>query len=187
MRGSRENHGQGRRKVNGGKSGPGQSAYVNFMVLAHSEPVLTPLGYGAQGERLVAGIVPMASDRKLVLLIQSTRHNGWVLPKGGWETDEPTQEEAAKREAWEEAGVVVKIQKDLGTITERRSADQYTKEAPKATYRFYEATVEEEKAKWPEMHKRRRKWMTYKEAIGLLQGRPELLEALERSSLDKSR
>ncbi|KAF4552002.1 NUDIX domain-containing protein 1 [Elsinoe fawcettii] len=143
--------------------------------------------YGSQGERLVAGIVPLSSDHKLVLLIQSTRHNGWVLPKGGWETDEPTQEEAAKREAWEEAGVVVKVQRDLGKITERRSPDQYTNEAPKATYNFFEATVEEEKAKWPEMHKRRRKWMTYKEAIGLLKERPELLEALERSSLDKSR
>ena len=47
--------------------------------------------------------------------------------------------------------------------------------------------VEEEKAKWPEMHKRRRKWMAYKEAVTLLQNRPELLEALERSSIDKSR
>ncbi|GAM84448.1 hypothetical protein ANO11243_024440 [Dothideomycetidae sp. 11243] len=143
--------------------------------------------YGLQGERLVAGIVPLAADRKLVLMIQSTRHNGWVLPKGGWETDEPTQEEAAKREAWEEAGVIVNIDRNLGAIIEKRSPEKFTSEAPKATYQFFEATVEEEKAEWPEMHKRRRKWMPYTEAVVLLKDRPELLEALERSGIDKSR
>lgn len=136
---------------------------------------------------MVAGIVPLAADRKLVLMIQSTRHNGWVLPKGGWETDEATQEEAAKREAWEEAGVIVKIDRNLGDITEKRRPEKFTSEAPKASYNFFEATVEEEKVEWPEMHKRRRKWMPYSEAKVLLKDRPELLEALERSAIDKSR
>jgi len=110
-----------------------------------------------------------------------------VLPKGGWETDEPTQEEAAKREAWEEAGVVVKVQRDLGNIPEQRKVEQLTAQAPKASYHFFEATVSEEKQEWPEMHKRRRKWMGYNEAVGLLKDRPELREALNRSSVDKSR
>ena len=131
--------------------------------------------------------MPLSGDSKLVLLIQSTRHNGWVLPKGGWETDEPTQEEAAKREAWEEAGVVVKVQRDLGNIPEQRKADQFTAQAPKAAYHFFEATVSEEKDEWPEMHKRRRRWMGYNEAASLLKDRPELCEALNRSSVDKSR
>lgn len=72
-------------------------------------------------------------------------------------------------------------------IQEKRSSEKFTDEAPKATYQFFEATVEEEKAKWPEMHKRRRKWMSYQEATVLLKDRPELLEALEKSSIDKSR
>jgi len=143
--------------------------------------------YGSKGERLVAGIVPLSHDGKQVLLIQSTRHNGWVLPKGGWETDEATQEEAAKREAWEEAGVICRIRGDLGDIPELREAKSLTKQAPKASYRFYEATVEEEKAEWPEKHKRNRKWMSYNEAIVLLKERPELCEALNRSSVDKTR
>ena len=120
-------------------------------------------------------------------MIQSVRNNGWVLPKGGWETDEPTREEAAKREAWEEAGVIVQVQRDLGAIIEKRSSDQFTTEAPKATYQFWEAIVEEVKEQWPEMHKRRRKWMPYTEAAQLLKERPELREALQRSSIDKSR
>lgn len=86
-------------------------------------------GYGSKGERLVAGIVPLSSDRKQVMLIQSTRHLGWVLPKGGWETDEPTQEDAAKREAWEEAGVIVTVQGDLGEIPEMRKSEQLTAQA----------------------------------------------------------
>lgn len=155
------------------------------MNLTQAEPRSS--GYGSKGERLVAGIVPLSADRTLVLLIQSTRHNGWVLPKGGWETDEPTQEEAAKREAWEEAGVICKVHGDLGEIVEMRKAEQFTEQAPKATYHFFEATVKEEKAEWPEMHKRRRKWMGYKEAAGLLKDRPELSEALNRSSIDKSK
>ncbi|TQS31666.1 hypothetical protein Golomagni_08047, partial [Golovinomyces magnicellulatus] len=70
-------------------------------------------GYNTNGVRLVAGVVPLSRDRKYVLLIQSTRRKGWVLPKGGWESDESCQE-AATREAWEEAGVSVEINVDLG-------------------------------------------------------------------------
>ena len=77
------------------------------------------LGYDDNGKRLVAGVVPVTEDRKQVLLIQSTRRKGWVLPKGGWETDEMVIE-AAKREAWEEAGIEVRIDYDLGRIEDNR-------------------------------------------------------------------
>ncbi|KAK4695517.1 diphosphoinositol-polyphosphate diphosphatase, partial [Lecanoromycetidae sp. Uapishka_2] len=139
--------------------------------------------YGAAGERLVAGVVPLSKDKKKVLLIQSTRRGGWVLPKGGWETDEGTPEEAACREAWEEAGIECKIQKDLGKIPDRRPANQLTSHAPKAMFQFYEVTVEKEAAQWPEKHKRGRQWMPYTEAKEALTPRPELLEALNRSSV----
>lgn len=44
-------------------------------------------------------------DRLQVLLISSSKHpNEWILPKGGWESDE-TLIECALREADEEAGV----------------------------------------------------------------------------------
>lgn len=140
--------------------------------------------YGSLGERLVAGIVPLSNDRKSVLLIQSMRRGGWVLPKGGWEVDE-TVEEAACREAWEEAGAVCRIHADLGKIPEKRKPEQLTTQAPKAAYQFFEATVDEVKEEWPEKHKRKRRWMGYKEAIVLLKDRPELSEALNRSSIDK--
>ena len=142
-------------------------------------------GYGEQGERLVAGVVALSSDKTKVLLIQSTRRGGWVLPKGGWETDEGTQQEAAKREAWEEAGIICSIQRDLGKIPDVRPASQLSTSAPKAIYQFYEVSVDKEESQWPEMHKRGRSWMGFQEAKQALAARPELTEALNRSSIKR--
>lgn len=52
-------------------------------------------------------------------------------------------------------------------------------------YRFYEVRVQEEKASWPEAHKRERMWMSYAKAKEALRERPELSEALERSSIKR--
>ena len=96
--------------------------------------MLTSGRYGPKGERLVAGIVPLSADRTQVLLIQSSSRKGWVLPKGGWEADE-SEVEAATREAWEEAGIHVTIERDLGVIEEQRSESQikkYGETAPRA-------------------------------------------------------
>ncbi|KAF2724043.1 hypothetical protein K431DRAFT_164401 [Polychaeton citri CBS 116435] len=144
--------------------------------------------YGPSGERLVAGVVPLSPDKTQVLLIQSTRRTAWVLPKGGWETDEATQADAACREAWEEAGIHCKVERDLGEIEEKRSESQIKKhgtEAPKASYRFYEVQVEKVADSWPEAHKRTRQWVVYSRARDMLKDRPELLEALERSGIKR--
>jgi diphosphoinositol-polyphosphate diphosphatase len=128
--------------------------------------------------------VPTNKEKTRVLLIQSTRRVEWVLPKGGWETDEECTE-AAEREAWEEAGIVCKIDYDLGEIKETRTPKQISKEAPRALYQFYEATVTKEESDWPEKHKRNRKWMSYSEAAEALKSRPELAEALKRSTVKR--
>ncbi|KAL1912759.1 hypothetical protein Sste5344_001349 [Sporothrix stenoceras] len=142
--------------------------------------------YNTKGERLVAGVVPLTEDKRFVLLIQSDRRKGWVLPKGGWETDEDCQS-AAQREAWEEAGIIVQIEYDLGDIVESRppKAPSKTKKREKALYRFYEGTVISEENEWPEKSKRDRCWMTYVDAAEALRERPELLEALERSTIKR--
>lgn len=150
---------------------------------------MLPFRYGPNGERLVAGVVPLSPDGTQVLLIQSSARKGWVLPKGGWETDE-SQPEAALREAWEEAGIECHISADLGEIEEKRTEAQIKKNglhAPRALYRFYEVRVKEEKESWPEKHKRNRQWMSHAMARDQLRDRPELLEALERSSIKRSR
>lgn len=144
------------------------------------------IGYSPKGERLVAGIVPLSEDKKHVLVITAQRRKGWVLPKGGWETDEATQSDAAKREAWEEAGLIVQIVRDLGDIGEMRDPKDFTLEVPKQSYRFFEAVVEKMESTYPEMGKRNREWMTFAQAHAALKGRPELQEALSRSSIVRS-
>lgn len=111
-----------------------------------------------------------------------SKKRSWVLPKGGWETDE-TEVNAAKREAWEEAGIVIDIDYDLGEIPETRPPKKGS--SVKCVYRFYEATVLEESLNWPEADKRDRKWFSYADAKKELKDRPELREALDRSTILK--
>lgn len=133
----------------------------------------------------MAGIVPLSADKTQVLMIQSAGPGGWVLPKGGWELDESTAQQAACREAWEEAGVICLVEKDLGLIPDMRPSKLLTAQAPKASYQFFEAIVDRVENEWPEMHKRKRQWVSYAQAATALACRPELLEALNRSSLKR--
>lgn len=143
-------------------------------------------GYSSEGLRLVAGIVALSPDRTKVLMIQASNRKNWVIPKGGWETDEPTAAEAAKREAWEEAGIVCTDLRDLGHIVDERPDKDTSVKAPRALYQFFEAQVSEEKDDYPEKAKRGRCWMTYAEARNMLAKRKELLEAVNRSSIIKT-
>lgn len=54
--------------------------------------------------RLTTGCVPIMNDGK-ILLVSSSKKQEWILPKGGWESDE-TLEGSAVREAYEEAGIL---------------------------------------------------------------------------------
>lgn len=138
--------------------------------------------YNELGERLVAGVVPLNESKTHVLLIRSDKRSSWVLPKGGWELDESITE-AAQREAWEEAGIVCTIEYDLGQIKETRPPKVLKKTAPKALYQFYQVTVIREEIEWPEGHKRFRHWASYAEAKEAMKSRPELVEALDRSTI----
>lgn len=129
----------------------------------------------------MAGIVPLSADQNYVLMIQSTRRKGWVLPKGGWETDETCQE-AAAREAWEEAGITIQVNYDLGDIEEKR-APKSTKD--RCRYHFFEGSIIDEYDEWPERHKRERAWFTFSQAWEALSTRPELQEALNRSTMNR--
>lgn len=129
----------------------------------------------------MAGLVALSEDKYYVLLVQSKGRNGWVLPKGGWETDEPTAQEAACREAWEEAGIVCKkIDYSLGVAKEMKSDNTV-----KSEYHFFEATVERLEDQWPEMKKRNRVWMTFSQAEAALASRPELLEILKKCTMHR--
>lgn len=126
--------------------------------------------------------MPLSADRNRVILIQSTRRKGWVLPKGGWESDESCQESAV-REAWEEAGITVNIEHDLGNFEEKRPPKT---SKDRSRYYFYQGTVLDQLDDWPEKDKRERGWFTYSQAIEVLVNRPELQEALNRSSMNRT-
>jgi diphosphoinositol-polyphosphate diphosphatase len=141
-------------------------------------------GYGAFGERLVAGVVALSTDYRHVLLVQSSGKKSWVLPKGGWEDDEATSADAAVREAWEEAGITGRIERDLGEIEDLEGMGGGGKKGERCCrYYFFELVVEKEEKVYPEVSKRARAWCTYEQARQALQSRPELLEALERSAI----
>jgi 8-oxo-dGTP pyrophosphatase MutT (NUDIX family) len=54
--------------------------------------------------RMVTGCVPIVEGGK-ILFVSASRKPEWILPKGGWESDE-VMEESAIRESFEEAGVI---------------------------------------------------------------------------------
>ncbi|RPB28002.1 hypothetical protein L211DRAFT_768887, partial [Terfezia boudieri ATCC MYA-4762] len=140
-------------------------------------------GYATDGSRLVCGVVAVSKDKRKILVVESTqRKNHWVLPKGGFETDEATPEDAALREAWEEAGITGRITRALGEIPDPRINASISNNS---LFMFFEVDVEREEARWPEMQKRMRRWLTFDEATKCFQqmGRPELLEAVKRSSV----
>ncbi|KAG8475542.1 hypothetical protein CXB51_032387 [Gossypium anomalum] len=98
-----------------------------------------------------------------VLVISSQKCQKMMFPKGGWEHDE-SKEQAALRESVEEAGVIGKVECELGKW------DFMSKRYGK----FYEGymfplLVKEELALWPEQNVRQRTWMSVKEARDVCQ------------------
>ena len=97
----------------------------------------------------------------------------------------------------------LKIVKELGMIEDMRPPKhfnrdikafekatdlQISKHPPRSEFHFFEMIVTSLEKEYPECHKRTRKWFSYKEAAEQLRiaKRPELLEALNRSSICKT-
>ncbi|XP_054800988.1 nudix hydrolase 16, mitochondrial-like isoform X1 [Prosopis cineraria] len=133
------------------------------------------------GCRLIAGCIPFkyrspskrsdgASKNILeVLMISSASGRGLVFPKGGWENDE-TVEEAAVREAAEEAGVRGELlsffQEFLGYY-EFKSKTLQDECCPEGLCKaaMFALLVKEELQVWPEQSTRKRIWLTIPEAV----------------------
>ncbi|CAI5733489.1 unnamed protein product [Hyaloperonospora brassicae] len=109
------------------------------------------------------------------LLISSSKDpTQWILPKGGWETDESVVQ-SALREANEEAGVAGHLVGSLGTL------DFVSRQGTRC--RFYGVTLQATQVfdDWAEPT-RLRKWVSFAAARELLQHRPELVEMVTRAA-----
>ncbi|QPG77165.1 hypothetical protein FOA43_004571 [Brettanomyces nanus] len=153
--------------------------------------------------RLVAGCLAFDDQFGKVLMISSSKHKDkWIFPKGGIEYDEMADfRQTARRETWEEAGVLGRISRKLPVVEDHRFLQKKKVDKqfrgvdltmdgsriPRSEFHFYEMQVTELSQDWPEMHKRHRKWCTYGEAKHELirADRPELLSALKDSRIIK--
>eukprot|EP01060_Flectonema_neradi_P022578 TRINITY_DN3081_c0_g1_i1.p1 TRINITY_DN3081_c0_g1~~TRINITY_DN3081_c0_g1_i1.p1 ORF type:complete len:159 (+),score=39.74 TRINITY_DN3081_c0_g1_i1:61-537(+) len=116
--------------------------------------------YSKDGCRLVAGgvLVRNGTNGIEILAVTSSNRGTWVVPKGGWETDE-TAEEAALRESLEEGGVVGEIVSPLKSNSI---------EGSKHIYNWFLMNVVEVRDVWAESDTRRRKFIPLDEALDIV-------------------
>ncbi|XP_057445512.1 nudix hydrolase 17, mitochondrial-like [Lotus japonicus] len=123
--------------------------------------------YNSAGGRQVVGCIPYrykediegnVSNKLEVLMVSSQKGQALMFPKGGWEVDE-SAEEAACREALEEAGVTGTIEDGLGqwNFISKRYGTYYEGH-------MFPLLVKEQLDLWPEKTLRRRIWMNVAEA-----------------------
>ena len=97
-----------------------------------------------------------------ILLVTSRHSRSWSLAKGNVD-GAMTAVEAARREAFEEAGVVGRISSaPIGSYTHRKSLGGIFR------VRVFKLHVRAVLAKWPEKKERRRRWMPVEEALKLV-------------------
>lgn len=126
------------------------------------------------GCRLVAGCIPFKYDDKehdadgnkilKVLMINSQSGPRLLFPKGGWENDE-TDEEAAAREAMEEAGVKGELKEFLGKyeFKSKKHEDEFSPDGCCKAHMFA-LHVNRVLDSWPEQSTRNRRWLTVSDA-----------------------
>jgi 8-oxo-dGTP pyrophosphatase MutT (NUDIX family) len=113
-----------------------------------------------QQERIGAVPYLIKGDRVIVLLVTSMSRARWIFPKGLPEGGE-THEAAARREAFEEAGVAGRVMVHPITAVVEKSDANGKVDVPVT---FYPLEVETIADKWPEKGKRLRHWVVLEDA-----------------------
>lgn len=106
-----------------------------------------------------AGSIPFRKiDGRLeVLLITSRNKKRWIIPKGGVEPHQ-TPEQAAKQEAFEEAGVLGNLVAKLGTATDEKLIGSFE-------IVIFALQVTEYLENFLEQNFRERKWFSVHDAV----------------------
>ncbi|MEA5503827.1 NUDIX hydrolase [Halotia wernerae UHCC 0503] len=110
-----------------------------------------------------SGVIPyrVQNGKIEILLITSRDRQKWVIPKGGIANDMSPPASAAK-EAWEEAGVIGRVDVNkLGTYKYRKRGKTYQ-------VQIYLMPVEMVYEEYPEAGQRQRQWLDFTKAIMLV-------------------
>ena len=140
------------------------------------QPYQRPLRLREKGKRAVrtqfgALCWRVRADKLEFLLVTSRQRKRWIVPKG-WPVDGATPAEAAKTEAWEEAGAKGKVSPVcLGIYSYNKYLDK--KDVLPCVVAVFPVKVKSLKRKYPEASERKRKWFSRKRAAALL-AEPEL-------------
>jgi 8-oxo-dGTP pyrophosphatase MutT (NUDIX family) len=106
-----------------------------------------------------AAAIPLREGR--VCLVTAVSGKGWVIPKGCQEAGQ-TEEETARQEAWEEAGL-------RGTLSPQPVGTyKYQKWGKTCQVSVYVMQVSELAEDWPERSQRERRWLLPAEALHLI-------------------
>lgn len=119
-------------------------------------------------------------DRGRVLLITSRSTGRWVIPKG-WPMEGRSLPGAAAREAWEEAGVIGRVDRaEIGRYTYLKQQDQGY--ALPVEVSVFPLRVSKLADNFPESKVRRRQWFDPSEAARLVAepGLARILDVLSR-------
>ncbi|HYE52110.1 MAG TPA: NUDIX hydrolase [Azospirillaceae bacterium] len=129
------------------------------------------------GAQYAALPVRERDGRRQVMLITSRETKRWIIPKG-WPEKNLEPHEVAAREAYEEAGLVGRVEtRPLGSfVYEKRLRDG---SATPCQVDIFLLEVERELDDWPEKGQRERRWMSPSEAA-LLVGEAGLVTVLLR-------
>ena len=121
----------------------------------------------------------IAKGKVKIMLITSNRRKRWIVPKGVIE-DWQSAKEAAREEAYEEAGVRGKI------IGSKIGNYEYTKWGGTCRVDVFLLRVEEELKEWPEAEFRKRRWTDIPQALKLIDN-PDLCRLIQSAakSLEK--
>ncbi|SDX34642.1 NUDIX hydrolase [Litoreibacter albidus] len=109
-----------------------------------------------------------SDDGRQVLLVTSRGTGRWIIPKG-WPIRGLSSAQAAKQEAWEEAGVSKGSMADtsIGTYTYDKTLRNGLPVPVEA--HVYPFEVKNLKKDFPEASERERKWVSPSDAAGLVQ------------------
>ncbi|RVU15783.1 NUDIX hydrolase [Methylobacterium oryzihabitans] len=125
--------------------------------------------------RLQVGVLPTRPDPEggglQVLLITSRETRRWVIPKG-WPMKGLKHPDAAAREAYEEAGLIGRVDKRaIGSYFYDKRLK--SRDTVLCQVQVYQLEVRKQLATWPERHERESRWF----------GVPEAAEAVTEAGL----